>query len=385
MRIVHVVAGLWKDTGGPAEVIPNLCRAQAEAGAEVILCSIDGENALQVDALRDSTVDVHLFPASDNIIRYSAGMRDFLRRHGDFDIVHNHGHWLWPNWAAAAAARRNSAGLVTTPHGTLVPGMLSRARVKKLAAWTLFDRRIVARADVIHALSEAELKGMACKLHGAARKAVVIPNGVNLPEVSGQNTAKSGGTLLFLSRVASIKGAIQLLTAWSVLAPDFPDWRLKIVGPIDRELRAEIDRIMGRVERVELTGPVYHDDRWAHYQNAAAFVLPTLGEGLPTVLLEAAAYRLPVITTPEANFSELSQAGGSVLCAPNPAAIEATLREFFAMSPEQRQSIGENGANLIRARYDWQSIAKNWLSAYESIVRKPVGAASLKNRKVSKQ
>ena len=74
LRVVHIVAGLWRDTGGPAEVIPNLCRAQVEAGAEVILCSIDGQNAPQVVALQGSGVDVQLFPALDNTLRYSPAL-----------------------------------------------------------------------------------------------------------------------------------------------------------------------------------------------------------------------------------------------------------------------------------------------------------------------
>lgn len=366
LRVVHIVAGLWRDTGGPAEVIPNLCRAQVEAGAEVILCSIDGQNAPQVVALQGSGVDVQLFPALDNTLRYSPALARFLNSLEKVDVIHNHGHWLWPNWYASVAARRLSALLVTTPHGTLVPGMLARSSLKKRIAWALFDRHLIARADVIHALSPAEHDAMIAKLKLHGRKMQVVPNGVHLGKASGYDTAGTGGVLLFLSRVSPIKGIIQLLIAWQRLAPKFPEWSLRIVGPLDLEIADEVTSLCNSSDRVELVGPIYADKRWAEYRAAAAFILPTHGEGLPTVLLEAAAHNLPVITTPEANFKELFEAGGSVLTAPAPEAIETTLSTFFSRPGEDRRAIGLRGGALMKEHYTWNAIARQWLSIYRS-------------------
>lgn len=366
IRIVHIVAGLWKDTGGPAEVIPNLCRAQVEAGAEVILCSIDGDTAPQVMALEGSGVEVRLFPAIDRTVRYSPAMARFLKSLGPVDVIHNHGHWLWPNWCALGVARRTNALLVTTPHGTLVPGMLARSSLKKRIAWALFDSRLVARANVIHALSSAEHDAMAAKLGIHADKVQVVPNGVNLGKDAGKSKPNFGGILLFLSRVSPIKGVIQLLTAWQSLAPKFPEWSLRIVGPLAPELAFEVTSLSQSIEQVELVGPIYADDRWAEYRAADAFILPTLGEGLPTVLLEASAHSLPIITTQEANFNELFEAGGSILTSPNAVALEATLTEFFSRSSEERRAIGLRGRALMEAQYTWGAIAKQWLALYKS-------------------
>lgn len=365
LRIIHIVAGLWKDTGGPAEVIPNLCRAQVEAGAEVTLCSIDGDTAPQVAALEGSGVDVRLFPAIDGTLRYSPAMARFLKSLGHVDVIHNHGHWLWPNWYACTMARRKNALLVTTPHGTLVPGMLARSTLKKRIAWTLFDRHLVARAHVIHALSSAEHDSMTSKLGQHAKKVQIVPNGANLGEKNaGQYTADSGGVLLFLSRVSPIKGVTQLLAAWERLAPRFPEWSLRIVGPLAPEIAGKVTSLSQSLDRVELVGPIYADERWEEYRSAAAFVLPTFGEGLPTVLLEASAHCLPIITTQEANFNELFEAGGSILTSPDAGGLEATLTEFFNLSNEERRAIGLRGYSLIEAQYTWGAIAKRWLSLY---------------------
>ena len=127
LKVIHVVAGLWKDTGGPAEVIPNLCAVQVAAGAEVTLCSINGDNAPQLASLSALGVDLRLFPSVDKTLRFSPSMRTYLRSRDDVDVIHNHGHWLWPNWYASSVTEKLKVPLVTTPHGTLVSGMLSRS------------------------------------------------------------------------------------------------------------------------------------------------------------------------------------------------------------------------------------------------------------------
>lgn len=367
MRVIHIVAGLWKDTGGPSEVIPNLCQAQAEAGAHVTLCTIEGDIAPQVNALQGTSVEVKIFAALESVTRFSPTLSAYLNNEKNVDIIHNHGHWLWPNWHAASTSRKHGRALVTTPHGTLVPGMLGRSRLKKALAWTLFDRRLIEHAHIIHALSAAELNGMAPKLGHARAKTIVIPNGVHLPDQAGDFAGNEGGTLLFLSRLAPIKGIIMLLEAWRNVSCDYANWHLKLVGPIDRSIEREIELLVRQSERVEIVGAVYGDERWKHYQSASAFILPTLGEGLPTALLEAAAHRLPIITTAEANFGDLADAGGSLICRPDRESLEQILRQFFELPGAKRKTIGENAANLIKMGYCWPTIGTRWLSEYSRI------------------
>ena len=368
ISVVHIVAGLWKDTGGPAEVIPNLCRAQAAAGAEVTLCSLAGDVAPQVIALEGSGVDVRLFSPLDRIVRFTPELESYLTSLKRVDIIHNHGHWLWPNWCAMGAANKLGAGLVTSPHGTLVPGMLATSTMKKRLAWQMFDKRLIAQADVIHALSVAEQNLMLRQigLHHA-KKVRVVPNGVGLGQEAGQHTGDETGTILFLSRVTSIKGIIQLLLAWQRIALEFPGWTLKIAGPVDASIAADVANLAEHLPTVEQVGPIYADERWPFYRSASAFVLPTLGEGLPTTLLEAAAHRLPVITTPEANFDALYEAGGSILTSAQPEALGRALSNFFKLKGHERRAIGERGAALIEAEYQWEVVASKWLSIYSDI------------------
>lgn len=368
LKIVHVVAGLWKDTGGPAEVIPNLCRAQAEAGAEVTLCTLSGDLAPQVEALKSSPVNLQVFDFHNRTIRFSPELNRYLRDMVGVDVIHNHGHWLYPNWCAAHWARRRRCAFVTTPHGTLVPGMLSRARIKKAISWNVFDRRIIKTADRIHALSEAEKEMMTPKLGIFSARAVVIPNGVFLPIVHSIHRSAKKKQLLFLSRLAPIKGVCELFEAWLEIETKVPDWTLKLVGPVDHSVQKALDDFLVKSRSATFVGPAYGDDRWQHYCDADAFILPTFGEGLPTVLLEAAAHGVPVLTTAEANFPELISSGGGVLTEPKTVSLKSSLLSFLGMPSESLLTIGANGRRLIEKKYGWPKVAESWLKTYKEIL-----------------
>jgi glycosyltransferase involved in cell wall biosynthesis len=360
-----VVAGLWENTGGPAEVIPNLCRAQSAAGASVTLCLVDGNNAGKVMELVDSDVEVKLFPALDNLLRFSPKMARYLISQKNVDIIHNHGHWLWPNWIAAYASFRLKVSLITTPHGTLVPGMLRVSKLKKMLAWMIFDKKIIHQASVIHALSEAEKDGMRRKLGKNIKKVKVVPNGVNIPEPNLNRYSNQKRTLLFLSRVAPIKGVVELLNAWINTCEKFPNWKLKVVGPIDDTIKDVVEYLAKKSASIELCGPVYDSNRWDVYSEASAFILPTFGEGLPTVLLEAAAHRLPIITTHESNFKELIDKKGCIVTRPEEKEIEMSLLVLMNLESSELEKIGNRAYCLIKENYLWEIVALKWLSIYE--------------------
>lgn len=370
MKIIHVVAGLWKDTGGPAEVIPNLCMAQAEAGMDVTLVSIDGNNAVQLEALSQSTANLVLVKAVDNIIRYAPDLHSVIADLGEPDIIHNHGHWLYPNWCASKIARQKNKVLVTTPHGTLVPGMLQRARFKKQIAWGLFDRHLISSANAIHALSEAERDAMSIKIGPAAGKCIVIPNGVHTGSMHRAEARRDDDrVLLFLSRLAPIKGVMQLVRAWYLVQASLPNWRLKMVGPVDEVIRHELAKFDLEEVRIDVVGPVYGDDRWAHYDDADAFVLPTLGEGLPTVLLEAAAHGLAIITTQEANFPALVDAGACRLTKPTVPDLAQDLEQFLSASEVERSVLASRAHRLIADQFSWSKIGQIWGDQYAALLK----------------
>lgn len=108
---------------------------------------------------------------------------------------------------------------------------------------------------------------------------------------------KYGQRLLFLSRIEKNKGVLLALESFRILKDEFKDASFTVVGDGKAlaEAKAYVDkyqipdvRFLGKVSGTELKGA---------FSDSDLYVLPTShGEGMPTSILEAMAFGLPVIT-----------------------------------------------------------------------------------------
>lgn len=104
------------------------------------------------------------------------------------------------------------------------------------------------------------------------------------------------GNILFLSRVERTKGVFITVDAYKILKPLYPNLRLTIVGDgNDLEEAKEHVRQKGLPD-VVFTGRLAGDDIAHAFREADVFFLPSYGEGMPTAVLEAMAFGLPVFT-----------------------------------------------------------------------------------------
>ena len=131
----------------------------------------------------------------------------------------------------------------------------------------------------------------------------IIHNGVLVPASSQLDLRKKkeAGTNLSLTivsvgRLVPLKGQRQLIYAVARLATSFPDIRLYIVGGGDLAQKliqlAENEKV-GRY--IEFTGAV--DDVSQYLAKADIYVSSSQAEGLPVSILEAMAWRLPVVAS----------------------------------------------------------------------------------------
>jgi len=363
-------------TGGPAEVIPNLCRTMVERGHDVTIVTVDGPHAAALLDAEAGGVEVVVFsPTGLRLIRHVKGLSAFLKQNiRSFDVIHNHGHWLYPNWEALRWAKRFGLPYVTTPHGTLVSGMLKRSRLKKSISWALFDKRIIQYASSVHALSTIEKEGMEDKISSLKKRVIVIPNGVFVQDNEHGRSKQDGEPkkLLFLSRIHTIKGVEDLVELWPELRQKYPEWELHIVGQEDPSSPGTHYKVIAAAsagDGIVFHGASYGSERFQYYRDADAFVLPSYAEGLPTVLLEAAAHSLPIVCTKECNFAELDSADGALVASAGGDSVQACLERLFSMGDQERLAMGRRAQDLIRQDYSWDSIGRRWEDAYMDLCR----------------
>jgi glycosyltransferase involved in cell wall biosynthesis len=227
--------------------------------------------------------------------------------------------WLYPEgYATVAVARRLGIPAVVCSIGS----DLNRIADPASRWWT---RLTMNRATFVVTKSE-HLRQQALRMGINARKVRTVRNGCD-PSVfhlADRNAARAqlavddeAELLLFVGRLDSAKGIVELLQAFASLASRRPNMRLAYVGdgPGGEQLRSEAKDL--RLEdRICLAGACSSEQvaQWLAAANVLA--LPSYCEGYPNVIIEALSCGRPVIATNVGGIPELVNEKSGILVAP---------------------------------------------------------------------
>ena len=226
----------------------------------------------------------------------------------------------------------------------------------------------IARATFVACISHfARSQGMlfADQLHWA--KMHVVHCGVNPAHYDTLRRSKDATpTLLFVGRLDAIKGLPILIDAVAALRPSHPALRLVMVGDGPHRARlAEQAAALGISEAVTITGYLSQSEVAGHMAEADILVLPSFAEGVPVVLMEAMAARLPVIASRVAGVPELVEDGESgFLVPPGDMFTLAARIDTLLADPDLRRAMGESGRKKVVAEYDVAREAEKLLQSF---------------------
>ncbi len=133
------------------------------------------------------------------------------------------------------------------------------------------------------------------KFHTPKKKLQTIYNWINLDNTCSKEYRLESKKIISVGRFGKEKGFDQLIKAFALVAQKHPDWTLTIYG--DGEMMPAVKDLVTEYHlesQVELPGMC--TDLEKRYQEYAMYVLPSYREGLPLVLLEAKANRLPIVS-----------------------------------------------------------------------------------------
>lgn len=295
------------------------------------------------------------------------------------DLIHLHGFWMYFTYAGLRQ-KKYKRKLVVSPHGTLDTWALNKSRRKKKIIYFLFGKRLLDKADCIHALCYEEYQ--AIRRLGIKTPVAIIPNGVSLPEnnevsVPGwvNSINKDRKNLLFFGRVDAKKGVINLVRAFEklLMCDNLPAWNLIIAGWGDVEYIQKVKdlvRSLGLTDNVYYIGPQFGDDKTYSFTNADAFILPSYSEGLPMAVLEAWSYGLPCIITPECNLKIGFERAAAIKISPDMEGILSGLKYLVAKDDDQLREIGDNGYKLVADHFSWEGVASQYIELYNWIINK---------------
>jgi glycosyltransferase involved in cell wall biosynthesis len=165
----------------------------------------------------------------------------------------------------------------------------------------------------------------------------------------------SARRILCVARFDPEKGHLVLLEAAARLVAEGLDFRIELIG--DGVLRPEIERSIERLglsRHVELLGWKKSLEVRDRLLASRVFVLPSLAEGLPVVLMEALALERPVISTYVAGIPELVVDGenGWLVPASSVEDLACALRAALLAPDETLARMGARGRERVLAQHD---------------------------------
>jgi colanic acid/amylovoran biosynthesis glycosyltransferase len=161
--------------------------------------------------------------------------------------------------------------------------------------------------------------------------------------------------LVCVGRLCEQKGQMLLIEAAKRLRDDGVGFELVLAG--DGEMRADVEALINQYtlqNQIKITGWISSEAVRAHILDAQALVLPSFGEGLPVVIMEAMSLRRPVISTYIAGIPELVKQGenGWLCVAGDIDDLTRAMREALAMPSASLQAMGEAAYKRVIERHN---------------------------------
>lgn len=380
MRVGFITPSVSRGAGGIFEVERRLAQCLNQIPDVDVQVFGSRDESTEQDYASWKPLEPQLFRAvGPHAFRYSPAMVSALRA-GKLDIAHLQVLWMYTSIATLQWSGRKHRPYLVSIHGMLDAWAVNNARFKKRLIGALYERSCLKRARCIHAITESEVKSI--RDFRLKNPVCLIPNAIDLPQRSyapddtpWKDKIPAGEKiLLYLGRIHPKKGLLNLLEAWKGATSQrsgADKWNLVIAGweqDGHEGLLKEAAASLGIKSSVHFIGPQFNMHKEKCYFHTDAFILPSLSEGLPMVVLEAWAYGKPVLMTPQCNLPIGYEAHAALKIEANAAHIAAGLHALFDMSAGDRSEMGKRGRKLVEENFTWQKAAAELHRVYEWVL-----------------
>jgi len=206
-------------------------------------------------------------------------------------------------------------------------------------------------------------------------KSSILPgSGVNTGHFKTERTSNKGKIFLFVGRLLGDKGIREFIQAANRLSKEYSSLEFLLVG----ELGYNNPTAIAEHELNEwLKNPAvkYHgktDDILSVFRQADIMVLPSYREGLSKSLIEAAAMKLPIVTTDVPGCREVVDEGkNGFLCeVGNADDLYDQIKRMISLTEKQRLEMGNYSREKVKNEFDEKIVIHRYLEKIEEIMGK---------------
>jgi glycosyltransferase involved in cell wall biosynthesis len=362
LRILHATRA---PVGGIFRHILDLANGQAERGHHVGIIAdslTGGERAEQALAeiaprlkLGAHRIAIHREPRPTDLLAW-AQFRRLIRRLKP-DVLHGHGA------KAGAFIRMNVASgdmiRIYTPHGGSLHYPLTSL---KGALYSRLERALMNSTDLF--LFESAFARDTYQRTIGVPKGLVrcVFNGVSADEFDPVVKADDATDVLYVGEFRHIKGADLLIDAVARLRADGRPVTLTLAGDGEESanLKAQVERL-GLGDAVRFIGHV--KARYA-FSKGSLLVVPSRGDSMPYVVIEAAAAGIPMVAANVGGIPEIFGSHTDALFAPNIAAAMADAIEIALEDPVAALERAKSLRERIFLHFSQKAMVEGVLAGY---------------------
>lgn len=401
-RVLHLLTNSLPHTGsGYAQRSHSILTAQRDAGWEVLAATRLGYPVQvgKVLAADQDEVDgvtyrrlipSRLAPSADARLQQEAEALLELALEFRPEVLHTTTHFA-NGLVVGAVAKALGIPWVYEVRGQLADTWASTRGpdAQSSERYRLFQERetaVMSSADALVTLGESMREGIVAR--GIPRDSVSLaPNavgGVYLEEPGSAQSARAAvglePELSYIGTVSSLvdyEGIDHLIEAFVLLAPEFPQLRLLIVGDGVAAPALRAQAASSNVgNKIIFTGRVPREQAHLYHQAMDGFVVPRKDLDVtravtPLKPVEALASSRPVIASDLSALREIIEPGlnGSLAPAGNPEMLASQLKELLGDS-SLRAQFGANGRELVLNTRTWAANAQKNIDTYVQIINK---------------
>jgi glycosyltransferase involved in cell wall biosynthesis len=375
MRILQVSPYYPPHVGGIEYHVEALSQELVKAGHEVVVYTSNVPKSRKYEVV--AGVEIYRFncpfaPLNNPIM---PGLFFKLVSRSSFDVIHTHGHFHMSSNLVAFSNVFTRRPFVLTSHGAILNyqgwrGVIETLYHASIGKFTLKS----ARKVVALTTTQAEILE---KLGARNRDIIVVPNWVDLCQISSnadmeefRRTYKlgNGQVVLFVGGLQPRKGVEYLIEAAKHAKTRPTVVIIGDEGPGYRGSRANLEKHvldLGLKEQIMFLGSFAREELAAAYEAADLFVLPSLAEGLPLVLLEAMAHgKCVVATNVPGNRDVVKDGWNGVLVEPQNSLELAQKIDLLLADEKMRRRLGTHARQDIEQNYSSGVIIGKLLSVY---------------------
>jgi len=380
MKILEFTPYFIPYIGGQEKYVHNLCKYLVQSGHDitVITSNIPKGNKNEIN----NGIKIFRYLCLGTILRnpITPGFILLKSKIENNDIVHIHNEHSTSALFAAVFRLHTDVPLVITCHGQLKFGDSIKNFIEKIYS-RLFGKMIFKISDIIIALSESDKKYI-ISLGIRSEKIKVIPNAIDkyhyqldqINDIEIHNFKNNyhlsdKKIVLFVGQVIKRKGIEYLLKAIPIILKNYSNNKILfvIIGKGDMLIDAKkLCYSLGIENHVLFLSDVNNKDLEKFYLISDVFVLPSLSEGVPTVILEAMYFGVPVIASDIPGINDYFSETAILVPPGNEQEIADSILNIFTDKKDVKE-LSRKGKEFIDSKFSWDRIVQEYECIFKDL------------------